>query len=277
MQLENDKAAGARSAALVSLLKGVDRNRHPLPNAVRQAGGQFDQAKRQVELIALAKLSAGKSNARTHSPQQLRQIAASIKRFGFTAPVLVNAQNQILAGHGRVEAAKLLGLTQVPVLRLDHLSPVEQRAYAIADNRLAELAGWDRDTLAIELQGLIEVDFAIEVTGFEVGEIDLILGDRDKDRNDSAAAEAKLPKATSGSAISRAGDLWRLGQHRLVCGEGGDARSYAAIDAAIQRWQSCSGNSATLAGSGQTFKEVEQQRRKARRASGPAAPSSEAA
>jgi ParB-like nuclease domain len=244
-----------------------------------KAGGA--QTKRQVELIPLAKLSVSKTNARTHSAKQLRQIAASIKRFGFTVPVLVNAQNQILAGHARVEAAKLLGLNKVPVLRLDHLSAVEQRAYAITDNRLAELAGWDRDTLAIELQGLIELDFAVEVTGFEMSEIELILHDKDEDQNESAEVEAKSRKANSGPVVSRHGDVWLLGTHQLACGEAREANAYAAVDAAVRRWQTFTGQSATLAGFGQTFKEIEQQRRKAsgRRASGQAAvaPSPEAA
>lgn len=274
MEFGNSKAGGGRS--LASLLGSVKRQ--PAVDAASQAGGPSDQAKRQIELIALTKLTASKTNARTHSPKQLRQIAASIKRFGFTVPVLVNAQNQILAGHGRVEAAKLLGLKAVPVLRLDHLSPVEQRAYAIADNRLAELAGWDRNTLAIELQALIEVGFAVEVTGFDVGEIDLILGDEDKDES-PAGAEAKLATASSGSAISRAGDVWQLGDHQLICGDGGDAGAYAAIDAAIRRWQSCSGNSATLSGSSQTFNEIQNERRKtgARRQAGGGATRREAA
>jgi ParB-like chromosome segregation protein Spo0J len=280
MESKNDKAAGARSATLASLLGSIQKQR-PEVDAGRQAGGLPQRTKRQIELLPLAKLTAGTANARTHSPKQVGQIATSIKRFGFTVPVLVNGQNQILAGHGRVEAAKLLGLKEVPALRLDHLSPVEQRAFAIADNRLAELAGWDRDTLAIELQGLIELDFAVEVTGFEMGEIELILDDKDEGQNESAAVEAKSRKAHSGPVVSHHGDVWLLGAHQLACGEAREASAYAAVDVAIRRWQTFTGQSATLAGSGQSFKEIEQQRRMApgRRASGPAAvaPSPEAA
>jgi hypothetical protein len=276
----NDKVAGARSATLASLLSSVQKQ-HPAVDAVRPAGGLSDQTKRQVELIPLAKLTASKTNARAHSAKQLRQIAASIERFGFIVPVLVNAQKQILAGHGRVEAAKLLGLKEVPAMRLDHLSPVEQRAYAIADNRLAELAEWNRDTLAIELHGLIELKFAVEVTGFEMGEIELILHDEDEGQNEGAEVEAKSRKANSGPVVSRHGDVWLLGAHRLACGEACEASAYAAVDVAVRRWQTFTGQSATLAGSGQTFKAIERQRRKApgRRASGPAAvaPSPEAA
>ena len=116
-------------------------------------------------------------NARTHSKKQIVQIAASIRQFGFVNPVLVDSDDQIIAGHGRVEAAKTLGMTTVPTVRLDHLSAAQRRAYVIADNRLAELAGWDRDILRLELQGLVEMDldFDLEITGFETAELDLLL------------------------------------------------------------------------------------------------------
>ena len=123
----------------------------------------------------MASSSPTANNARTHSPRQIKQIARSIERFGFVNPVLADANGQIIAGHGRVEAAKQLGLTSVPVLRIEHLSPAEIRAYTLADNRLAEKAGWDQEMLAIELQGLIDLDFEVELTGFEMGEIDIIL------------------------------------------------------------------------------------------------------
>src|ERR1700738_3850462 len=131
----------------------------------------------RIELIAVTQLTPYRNNARTHSRKQLRQIAASIRQFGFTNPVLVDGAAQIIAGHGRVEAAKLLGLTEVPTLRLSHLSEADKRAYILADNRLAEKAGWDRAILAIELQALIDLDFQVEITGFETSEIDIILDD----------------------------------------------------------------------------------------------------
>jgi hypothetical protein len=279
METRTDKAASGRSASLVSLLQGVNR-KHPHPqNPARQVRGVPEQPNRQIERVPLARLTPCKTNARTHSPKQVGRIAASIKRFGFIVPILVNAENQIVAGHGRVEAAKLLGLAEVPVLRVSHLSPAEQRAFVIADNRLAELAEWDRDTLAIELQDLIELDFAVDAIGFEIGEIDLILHDQDKDRNGSAGAEAKVPKASRGAVVSRRGDVWMLGAHQLTCGDSPDEAGYAAVDAAIGRWQKSTGISATLAGCGQTFKAIAQKRRKRGRASGPAAfaPSAETA
>ena len=128
-----------------------------------------------VEQLPPAALRPYSGNARTHSKKQIREIARSIDRFGFTNPVLVDDHGQIIAGHGRVEAAKLLNMPTVPILRLSHLSEAEQRAYVIADNRLAEKAGWSREILAIELQGLIALDFDVELTGFEMGEIDLVL------------------------------------------------------------------------------------------------------
>jgi hypothetical protein len=271
MQTGNDKTAGARSPALADLIRGIDRKQLPKVVAVRQVGGLPQPANRQIEQVPLARLTACESNARTHSPKQLRQIAASLKRFGFIVPVLVNAENQIVAGHGRVEAAKLLGLAEVPVLRLNHLSAAEQRGFAIADNRLAELAEWDRDILAIELQGLIELDFDIEVIGFDMGEIELFLHDKHEGQDDSAGVKAKSHKANSGPVVSRPGDVWLLGAHRLDCADAGDAPAYAAVDAAIRCWQRFTGKSATLAGSGQTFNDIAIERRKrtpARRANG---------
>jgi len=265
MATGTDKQASGRSASLLSLLQDIDRKRHHPQSPARQAHRVPEQANRQIEHVPLARLTACKTNARTHSPKQVGQIAGSIKRFGFIVPVLVNAENQIVAGHGRVEAAKLLGLTEVPVLRISHLSPAELRAFVIADNRLAELAGWDRDTLAIELAGLIELDFAVEVTGFDMGEIELILHDEEEDKQEdgreAASAGAKLLRASSGPAVSRSGDVWLLGPHRLACGEGADACAYTAVDAAIRRWQKLTGTSATLAGSDRTFNAIAKERR----------------
>src|SRR5436190_5591632 len=131
----------------------------------------------KIEYTAVRELRPHTNNARTHSRKQIQQIANSIKKFGFCNPVLIDDAKQIIAGHGRVEAAKLLGIDAVPTCRLSHLSEAEKRAYILADNRLAEKAGWNKEILAIELQGLIELDFEIELTGFEMPEIDFILED----------------------------------------------------------------------------------------------------
>jgi hypothetical protein len=122
---------------------------------------------RQAEIVPLERLTPYKGNARKHSKAQIQRIADSIARFGFNAPVLIDHHGQIIAGHGRVEAAKKLGLSGVPARRLPHLSAAEKRAYILADNKLAEKAGWDHELLAIELQGLIDLDFEVDLTGFE--------------------------------------------------------------------------------------------------------------
>ena len=177
-------------------------------------------ASRRIELIQTDSLTPYKGNARTHSRRQIRQIGKSITRFGFTNPVLIDDNGEIIAGHGRVEAAKLLGLTAVPALRLSHLSDTEKRAYVTADNRLAELAGWDKEILAIELQGLLDLNFEVELTGFDMGTIDIILNDAAAARAESAdGPEDEIPEPTAGPAVSQVGDLWILGEHRLLCGD----------------------------------------------------------
>jgi DNA modification methylase len=165
-------------------------------------------------------------NARTHSPKQIRQIARSIERFGFNNPVLVDDDDQIIAGHGRVEAAKLLGLKTVPTVRLSHLSETERRAYILADNRLAEKAGWDNEILAIELQHLADTGFDVLLTGFEPAEVDFIfegIGD------ESEQPENLVPDKPSGPAVSQLGDVWMLGKHILVCGDSTDAATYKLL------------------------------------------------
>jgi DNA modification methylase len=179
-----------------------------------------------VKIIPISGLRPSTANARTHSRRQIRQIAASIKRFGFTVPILVDDDGQIIAGHGRVEAAKLLGRSEVPSLRLSHLSPAEKRAYMIADNRLAEKAGWDREILAIELQGLIDLHFDVELTGFEMGEIDVLLGEAEGAKAEGAGPEDEVPDLRP-HAVTRSDDLWILGKHRLLCG---DARADVAYE-----------------------------------------------
>jgi len=172
-------------------------------------------------------LKARTRNPRTHSTKQIQQVAASIRQFGFTNAVLIDETDGIVAGHGRVEAAKLLGLTEVPTVCVAGLTDAEIRAYVIADNRLAENAGWDQELLALELGELaaLELNFNIEVVGFDTAQIDLLLGG---DKAAPADPEAdEIPEPTNGPVVSRPGDLWRLGKHRLLCG---DARDPAAYD-----------------------------------------------
>jgi len=135
----------------------------------------------RIEWAPVQTLQPNSKNARTHSKKQIRRIAASIREFGFLNPVLVDDNNIVLAGHGRLEAARLEGMAHVPVIRFDHLSEAQKRAYVIADNKIAEQAGWDRETLAIELGELIDLlpveGLDISLTGFETPEIDLLLAD----------------------------------------------------------------------------------------------------
>jgi hypothetical protein len=145
----------------------------------------------QIAYLSPERLRHSPNNARTHSKNQLKQIARSIERFGFVNPVLISDDFEIIAGHGRVEAAKILGLREVPTVRLSTLAPADRRAYVIADNRLAELAGWDRDLLATELQGLLELQFDdIELTGFSLGEIDLMLDEAVEKKAEGPGPEA---------------------------------------------------------------------------------------
>ena len=168
-------------------------------------------------------------NARTHSDKQIAQIAASIRKFGFTNPVLIDEDGSIVAGHGRVAAAKQLGIAEVPTIVLGHLTPTERRAYVIADNRLAELAGWDREILKIEFQALAELDldFDLEITGFETAELDLLLDDSAGE--DAADPADEMPEPEPGPAVTQPGDVWVLGKHRLICGDARDPATYAAL------------------------------------------------
>src|ERR1700737_590075 len=131
----------------------------------------------KIENMPIAQLSPHRGNPRTHSARQGRQIAHSISKFGFNNPILIDRNGGVIAGHGRILAAKLLGMSEVPTIRLDQMTEAQRRAYIIADNRLAENAGWDRELLALEMQYLdsLELDFDLTITGFETVDIDLLI------------------------------------------------------------------------------------------------------
>jgi DNA modification methylase len=168
-------------------------------------------------------------NARRHSKKQIQQIADSIRRFGFTNPVLVSDDGEIIAGHGQVAAARLLGLSSVPTVALSHLSQAERRAYVLADNKLALNAGWDQEMLAIELQGLIDLEFDISVTGFSLAEVDLVLDTaRDSAPDTPEGSEDGIPPIAD-DPVTRQGDIWRLGRHRLICSDARRPADYAAL------------------------------------------------
>lgn len=182
-----------------------------------------------IDYLPVAQLRPYARNARRHSKKQVRQIADSIRRFGFTNPVLIGDDLEIIAGHGRVAAAKGLGMETVPTLRLSHLTPAERRAYVLADNKLALNAGWDQELLAIELQALIDFDFDMELTGFSLAEIDFTLDAARESSPDTSPAPEDAVAEAGGPPITRRGDVWRLGRHRLICGDAREPADYASL------------------------------------------------
>jgi DNA modification methylase len=168
-------------------------------------------------------------NPQTHTKKQVRQIAESIRTFGFTNPILIDEGGGVIAGHGRLAAAKHLGLAIVPTIRLDQLSEAEKRAYILADNRLAEKAGWDEDLLRLELEFLsdLEIELDVTVTGFEIPEIDLLLIGDEAEAWDEADDVPAMDRATA--SVTRLGDLWQLGPHRLYCGDATDASAFTDL------------------------------------------------
>lgn len=204
-------------------LSREDQKRRDLADAMRALGpgGIIGQ----VQQLPIAQLKPFGKNARTHSDKQIEKIARSLQAFGFINPVLVDGNNAIVAGHGRATAARRLGLVHIPVLRIEGLTPDQLRAYRLADNRLAELAGWDAEIVAIELQHLmdVELDFNIEAIGWDMPEIDIMLDGLQKDEGQDAADDVP---ALQSVAVSRPGDLWLLGRHRVLCGSALDPLAY---------------------------------------------------
>ena len=174
-------------------------------------------------------------NPRTHNEAQVAKIAASIVEYGWTNPVLVDGENGIIAGHGRLAAARKLGLADVPVIELAHLSPMQKRAYVISDNRLALDAGWDEEMLALELAELSDAGYDLALTGFEDVEIEALLADAIMANEDDEGQGGDNQDATDDvpdvptTPVSRPGDLWVLGQHRLICGDATDASVIANL------------------------------------------------
>ena len=166
-------------------------------------------------------------NARTHSEAQIAQIAASIAEFGFTAPILAGSDGVIVAGHGRLAAARKLGLASVPVVVLEHLTPTQRRALVIADNKIAENAGWDEELLRLELAELQEADFDLALTGFDADELlEIMAGEEttaEGHTDEDAAPEVPV------TPVSKPGDVWIMGKHRLLCGDSTDVASYDTL------------------------------------------------
>lgn len=185
-----------------------------------------------IEQIPPELLRPYERNARTHSERQVALIAQSIETFGFTNPIIADEAGMIIAGHGRWEAARLLGLAAVPVLRSRHMTAAKVQAYRIADNKLAELSGWDMDLLRLDLQELssLELDFSIETIGFEHAQIDVILDEPVKAEGDgpSDPLDADIPEPPA-HPVSRTGDLWVMGEHRLLVGSSLEAASFEQL------------------------------------------------
>ena len=179
-----------------------------------------------IELKLVTELIPYVKNARTHSDSQVNQIASSITEFGFTNPILVDGDRGIIAYHGRLMAAKKLGLNQVPVVILDHLSESQKRAYIIADNKLAENAGWDEELLANELADLKEENFDLDLIGFEDQELEKLFSNLyESDENEE---EEDIPEVSE-TPIAKAGDIWLLGDHKLICGDATKLETYRAL------------------------------------------------
>ena len=189
-----------------------------------------------VEMRSPSSLKPSERNARIHSNKQVRQIAGSLTAFRFIVPVLVDENDVVIAGHGCLAAAKLLGLTKVPVIAVTHLNDAEKRALALADNKIAANAGWDRAKAAAELSALIvplsEIELDISITGFDTPEIDGLAADFVDTEGDPADS---VPSLSEGAATAEIGDLWHLGDHRLYCGDACDYDCLARLWVVLAR------------------------------------------
>ena len=181
----------------------------------------------EMQLVPLSKLVPYVNNARTHSPEQLTKLRSSLREFGFINPVIIDREFNVIAGHGRIAAAKEEGMEEVPCVFADFLTEAQKKAYILADNRMALDAGWDEELLRIEIESLQGADFDVSLTGFGADEIaDLFAGDGEKDvKDDDFDLSAALEKA----AFVERGDIWTVGRHRLVCGDATSAEDVAAL------------------------------------------------
>jgi DNA modification methylase len=197
------------------------------PNQVAAANAKI----LKVVCRLVRELKPSPVNPRLHTKKQVRQIAASIKNFGFNVPVLIDREDNVIAGHGRLLACAALGWTEVPALCLDHLTPAQARAFMIADNRLTEIGTWDDRLLAQQLKelSLLGLDFGIEVTGFEMGEIDLRIASLEELSVTDADPADVLPEIPADPPLSKIGDAWVLGRHRVLCGNALDAAAFAGL------------------------------------------------
>ena len=181
----------------------------------------------EMQLVPIAKLVPYVNNARTHSPEQITKLRSSLREFGFINPVIIDRNYGIIAGHGRILAAKEEGITEVPCVFVDYLTEAQKKAYIIADNRFAQDAGWDEELLRIEIESLQGADFDVSLTGFETDEIaDLFAGDKESDVKDD---EFDLTAALEKASFVELGDIWTVGRHRLMCGDATTAEDVAKL------------------------------------------------
>ena len=180
-----------------------------------------------MQLVTVEKLVPYVNNARIHSPEQLTKLRSSLREFGFVNPVIIDRDFNVIAGHGRIMAAKEEGITEVPCVFVDYLTKAQKKAYILADNRMALDAGWDEELLRIEIESLQGADFDVSFTGFGEDEIaNLFAGDSEKDvKDDDFDLSAALEKA----AFVERGDIWTVGRHRLMCGDATSAEDVAVL------------------------------------------------
>jgi DNA modification methylase len=180
----------------------------------------------KIEYRKIVDLIPYANNARKHPPKQLQKLAANIKSFGFLVPVLIDRHQTLLAGHGRVEAAKMAGLEEIPTILVDHLTEAQQRAFILADNRLSQDSSWDMEKLKGEIEFLNDYDLEVNLTGFETTEMDLILGGEAP----AVTSEDEIETSPPGyQAVTREGDVWELGAHRVICGNALHAATYQSL------------------------------------------------
>ncbi|ETA80594.1 site-specific DNA-methyltransferase [Youngiibacter fragilis] len=178
-----------------------------------------------MKLVPIQELIPYVNNARTHSPAQITKLRSSLREFGFVNPIIVDRDFSVIAGHGRLIAAKEEGFTEVPCVFVDHLTEAQKKAYIIADNRYAEDAGWDEELLRLEIESLQGMEFDVGLLGFEPAELNKLMTDEDGIEEDDFDVDAELQKP----AITKPGDIWLLGRHRLVCGDSTKPETYSAL------------------------------------------------
>ena len=179
----------------------------------------------EMQLVPIAKLVPYVNNARTHSPEQINKLRSSLREFGFINPVIIDRDFGVIAGHGRILAAKEEGITEVPCVFADHLTDAQKKAYIIADNRMAMDAGWDEELLRVEIEALQAEDFDLALTGFDEKELSKLFDDGTEGEEDDFDVTAELEKPV----FSKPGDVWTLGRHRLVCGDSTKPETYEVL------------------------------------------------